>query len=201
MSRKALTDQKHEAIMAHIADPDNSPLPADQKEQLDRVISMSKLLDKYPTIKQAVAIHKSKYGEISHATAYRDVALARKVYNSMHEFDYDFYRSWLINDIIANIQRCSNKGKGKDSHQYSRVIAMEHANLLKVIGEKPEELEDPMRNEKHNFYIMVNVNNQNIKLDLEHLSKLDPNTLQELNKAIMGGNEIDDQGAAEIMNS
>ena len=199
MARKALTDQKHEDIMAHIHDPENSPLAPELKEQFDRVISVSKLLDKYPTIKQAVEIHKSKFKSISHATAYRDVDLARRVYNSMHTFDYDFWKSWLINDIVKNIQRCENKNG--DSHQHRRVIAMEHANLIKVIGEKPEELPDPTRNEKHNFYIMVNVNNQNIKLDLEQLSKLPNDTLQELNKAIMGGREIDDQGAAEIMNS
>jgi hypothetical protein len=199
MARKALTDQKHELIMAHILDPDNSPLPVEHQELLERVISMSKLLNRYPSPKQAIALHRTQYPHISETTAYRDIRLARKVYNTAHEFDYDFYRNWLIEDIISNIDRC--RSVGKESYQYKRVIAMEHANLLKAIGEKPEELPDPKRNEKHNFYIMVNVNNQNVKIDINNLHKLPEGTLGELNKLLAGGNEIDDQGAAEIMES
>lgn len=199
MSRKALTDQKHEKIMAHILDPENSPLPPELKEQLNRVVSVSKLLDQHTTIKNAVAIHMSKFKEISRATAYRDVALARRVYNSTHEFDYDYYRMWLINDIIENIERCRNKEK--ESYQYRRVIAMEHANLLKAIGEKPEELPDPKRQEKHNFFLMINVNGENVKIDFNNLHKLPEATIRELNRILMGGREIDDGGAAEIMES
>jgi hypothetical protein len=199
MARKALTDQKHELIMAHILDPDNSPLPVEHQEMLERVVSMSKLLDRYPSTKQAVALHKTKFPQISDTTAYRDIRLARKVYNSSHEFDYDFYKSWLIEDIISNIEKCRNTGK--ESYQYKRVIAMEHANLLKVIGEKPEDLPDPKRNEKHNFFLMFNVNGENVKFDLNNLGNLPLGTVQELNKILAGGNEIDDQGAAEIMES
>lgn len=197
MSRKALTDERYELIKAHILNPEESPLPDYLKEQLDRVISMSKVLDKNPTVKHAVALHKSKYPNLSDTTAYRDARLARKIYNSLHEFDFDFWQSWIINDIIKNIQRC----RDSDTHQDRRVIAMEHTNLLKVIGEKPEELPDPKRNEKHQFYILVQVNNQNIKLNLDQLNKLPEDTLRELNRALAGGHEIDEQGAAEIMNS
>lgn len=197
MSKKALTDERYETIKAHILDPENSPLPEHLQDQLERLISMAKVLDKNPTVKHAVAIHKSKYPDISDTTAYRDARLARKVYNSLHEFDFDFWQSWIINDIIRNIERCRNH----DSHQDRRIIAMEHANLLKAIGEKPEELPDPKRNEKHQFYILVQVNNQNIKLNLDQLNKLPEDTLRELNRALAGGNEIDEQGAAQIMES
>lgn len=197
MGRKALTDQKHEAIMAHILDPENSPLAPELKEQLDRVVSMSKLLDKYPTIKQAVEIHKSQHKSISNATAYRDVDLARRVYNSLHKFDYDFWKSWLINDIVKNIQRCENKGG--DSYQYRRVIAMEHANLLKAIGEKPEELPDPERNLKHNFYLVINLDGKQVKVNYDQLQDLPAEAVREVNKFLIGGREIDDQGVAEIL--
>ncbi|MCY1720169.1 hypothetical protein OU798_07435 [Prolixibacteraceae bacterium Z1-6] len=199
MARKALTDQKHELIMAHILDPEHSPLPAEHQKLLERVVSMSKLLDRYPSAKQAVALHKTKFPEISDTTAYRDARLARKVYNSMHEFDYDFWKSWIIEDIVKNIEKC--RDSGKDSYQYKRVIAMEHANLLKAIGEKPEDLPDPKRNEKHNFYLMVNVNNENVSIDFNQIKNLPKESLQELNRILFGGNEIDDQGAAEIMES
>jgi hypothetical protein len=197
MTRKALTDERYELIKAHIIDPDNSPLPDYLKDEMDRVISMAKVLDKNPTIKHAVSLHRSKYGDISETTAYRDARLARKIYNSLHEFDYDFWINWAINDIVETIKRCRNR----NTYQDDRVIAMEHANLLKAIGERPEEMPDPKRNEKHEFYILVNVNNQNIKIDMNNLRNLEEATLRELNRALAGGREIDEQGAVEIMNT
>ena len=197
MSRKAITDQKYELIKAHILDPENSPLPEHLQEQLDRIVSMAKVLDKNPVIKHAVALHRSKFPDLSETTAYRDARLARKIYNSLHEFNYDFWLSWIINDIIKNIDQCRNN----NSHQDRRIIAMEHANLLKAIGEKPDELPDPKRNEKHQFYILVQVNNQNIKFNLDQLHRLPEDTLRELNRALSGGREIDTRDAEQIMNS
>jgi len=197
MARKALTDQKYELIKAHIIDPENSPLSVEHQEILDRVVSMSKILDKNPTIKHAVALHKSKYPELSDTTAYRDARLARKLYNSFHEFDYDFWLPWIMNDIIENIKRC----RISDTFNDRRVIAQEHANLLKAIGERPEEIPDPNRNEKHQFYLMVNVNNTNVKIDITNLHKLPEDTLRELNRILIGGHEIDERGAVEIMES
>ena len=197
MSKKALTDHKYELIKAHILDPENSPLPDHLKIEMDRVISISKVLDKNPTIKHAVALHLSRFPNLSETTAYRDARLARKIYNSLHQFDFDFWQTWLINDIVATIKRCRNRNTVLDD----RVISQEHANLIKAIGERPVETDDPLRNEKHAFYIMVNVNNQNIKIDMNNLHKLPEGTLSEINKILIGGQEIDDQGAAEIMES
>jgi hypothetical protein len=123
--------------------------------------------------------------------------LAIKMFNTLHTFDYDFYQTWLINDIILNIQ---NARKG-NSHQDRRVIAMEHANLIKAIGERPEELPDPRRNEKHQFFFVINVGDEAVKVDLNNLKKLPAETLNEINKALFGGNEITDVKAEEIMNS
>ena len=197
MARKALTDHKYELIKAHILDPDNSPLPEEHQALLDRIVSMSKVLDKNPSVIQAVAIHMSKYREISKTTAYRDARIAKRLYNSLHEFNYDFWLSWIINDIVKNIETC----RKHDSYNDRRIIAQEHANLLKAIGQRPEELPDPERNEKHSFYIMVNINNQNLKIDVNNLHKLPEDTLRELNRALIASNTIDEQGAIQIMNT
>ncbi len=197
MARKALTDHKYELIKAHILDPENSPLPAEHQALLDRVVSMSKVLDKNPSVIQAVAIHRSKYRDIGKTTAYRDARIAKRLYNSLHEFDYDFWLTWIINDILKNIEQC----RKHDSYNDRRIIAQEHANLLKAIGSRPEELPDPERNEKHSFYIMVNINNQSLKIDVNNLHKLPEDTLRELNRALIASNEIDEQGAIQIMNT
>jgi hypothetical protein len=195
MSRTALEDTNYELIKAHVLDPDNSPLPEEKKEMLERVTSASKILDKNPVQKHAVALHQQKYPHISRAQAYEDLRLAVRLFNSLFTFDYDLWRNWLLNDIVKNIEKCRTAGTEKDR----RVIAMEHANLLKVIGPRPEELPDPKRTEKHQFYILIQNDNRQIKLDVNDLKDLPAAALQELNRAIYGGNEITEADAEEIM--
>jgi hypothetical protein len=197
MRNKALADQTYELIKGHILDPENSPLPDNLQEQFSRETSVAKVMDKNPTMKHAIAIHKSKYTHINTVTAYRDLHLARRLYNTWHTFDFDFWQTWLINSITENITRCRNN----PTVQNKRIIVMEHANLIKAIGEKPQELPDPDRNEKHSFYLLMQINNNTVKFDLNNLHKLPPETLQELNKALVAGSEIDDDQAGKIMNS
>lgn len=195
--RKALTDVKYEAIKAHILNPENSPLRDEHKELLDRIVSISKVLDKNPVIKHAVALHRKKFPELGKTQAYEDCRMAMKLYNSMHNFEYDFWLLWLLNDISENIRRC----REDDSPAAKKIIAMEHANLIKAIGDRPEEVPDPQRNEKHQFYFVINVNNESIKVDFNNIKKLPVETLNEINHALFGGQEITDVEAEEIMNS
>lgn len=197
MSRVALEDTRHELIKAHILDPDHSPLPEELRELLDRIISVSKVLDKNPIMRNAVAIHQVKYPAISKSTAYSDVRMAVRLFSTIHSFDYDFYQTWLINDIVTNIQKCRATGTEKDR----RIITMEHANLLKAIGEKPENLPNPLRNEKHQFYVLIQNNNQQIKVELNNLKDLPTAALQELNRMIYGGIEISEGDAEQLMNT
>jgi len=195
--KKALTDNKYELIKAHILNPDNSPLTEEHQEMLDRIISMSKVLDKNPLQRNAIAIHLAKYNNIGKTQAFQDLRFAMKLFNTFHTFDFDFYQTWLINDIISNIQQARNNNSPQDR----RVIAMEHANLIKAIGEKPEDLPDPERNEKHQFYIVMNVDNRTIKINLKNVGKLSPALFEEINKSLYGGEEITDVEAEKIMNS
>lgn len=195
--KKALTDNKYELIKAHILNPDNSPLTEEHQEMLDRIISMSKVLDKNPLQRNAIAIHLAKYNNIGKTQAFQDLRFAMKLFNTFHTFDFDFYQTWLINDIISNIQQARNNNSPQDR----RVIAMEHANLIKAIGEKPEDLPDPERNDKHQFYIVMNVDNRTIKINLKNVGKLSPALFEEINKSLYGGEEITDVEAEKIMNS
>jgi hypothetical protein len=161
---------------------------------LDRVISASKVLDKNPVQKHAIGLHQQKYPNISRAQAYEDLRMAVRLFNTLHTFDYDLWRTWLLNDIVENIRKCRNGESDKDR----RVIAMEHANLIKIIGEKPDELPDPKRNEKHQFYILIQNDNRQVKIDINNLKDLPEAALRELNRAIYGGNEITETDAEEI---
>lgn len=197
MSRTALEDVKYEEIKLHILDPENSQLSPEKQEMLERIISASKVLDKNPIQKQAVAIHQQKYPDISRRQAYEDLRFAVKLFNTLHTFDYDFWHTWIINDIVQNIITC--RAKNDDKHR--KIIAAEHANLIKILGEKPTELVDPKRNEKHQFYILIQNDNRQMKIDLEQLKDLPVEALQELNRAIYSGNEITDTEAEEIMST
>jgi len=195
MSRTALEDTNYELIKAHVLDPDSSPLSPEKKEMLERIVSASKILDKNPIQKQAVAIHQQKYPHISRAQAYEDLRFAVRLFNTLHTFDYDLWRNWILSDIVKNIEKCRNAESEKDR----RVIAMEHANLIKILGEKPTELPDPKRNEKHQFYILIQNDNRQVKIDINNLKDLPESALRELNRAIYGGNEITEADAEEIL--
>jgi len=195
MPRTALEDTNYELIKAHVLDPENSPLSPEKQEMLDRMTSASKILDKNPVQKHAVALHMQKYPHISRAQAYEDLRLSVRLFNSLFTFDYDLWRNWILNDIVKNIEKCRNGETEKDR----RVIAMEHANLIKIIGEKPTELPDPKRHEKHQYYILIQQDNRQIKVDLNSLKDLPEAALRELNRAIYGGNEITETDAEKIM--
>jgi hypothetical protein len=197
MSIKALEDEDYELIKSHLVDPENSPLSPQKQEMLDRWISASKVLDKNPIQKNAIAIHHAKYSHISRSQAYQDVRMGEKIYNSCQTFNYEFWHNWLLQSITKNIQR---NEAANDRHS-SKIIAMEHANLIKAIGPRPQEEVDPLRNEKHEFYILAPNTDRNIKIDVNQLQDLPISNLQDLTRAICGGEEITDTKAEEIMNT
>ncbi len=197
MSFIPLVSQPAEIIKAHILNPENSPLPEQYREMLNRAVSMCKLLDKHPVAKNVIKFHRTLYPDITAAAAYRDLQLARQMFNNYQDFDFDFWLNWTIGDITANIIRCRETGLSSDR----KIIAMEHANLSRILGKRPDVPVDPLRNAKHEFYIMVNLDGKSAKLDINSLHKLPRNTVEELNRVLFSGNEIDEQGAVEIMNS
>lgn len=196
MGRHALEDTKYELIKAHVLDPEHSPLPPDQQALLDRVMSMARLLDKQPIQRNAVAIHMQKYRGLKRTQAYEDCRLAVKLFNSIHTFDYDFWHQWLINDIIRNIERCKNL---KDDPKAFRVIAEEHANLIKALGEKPQKEIDPKLIEQHTFVLTVNLNGVPTNIDLLKFLTLPENLRKKVTDAIIP--ELDIQDAEVILNS
>lgn len=197
MSRTAIEETNWEMIKAHAIDPDNSPLSTEKQEILNRVVSASKVLAKNPNQNHAVSIHRCKHPDLSYSQACADIRLATKLFNTMHTFDYDFWRSWLLDSIMENINWCRARG----TEASKKIISMEHANLLRLVGNEPEEQPDPQRNEKHQFYILIQNDNREIKIDVEKLKDLPTATLREINRAIYGGNEITEADAEELMNT
>ena len=186
MSTFALEEANYKLIKGYILDPGSSPLSARQKYLLDRVISLAKILDKNPIQKAAISLHRAKYPDIDSKTAYNDMRLTVRLFKTFHTFNYDFWRIWLINNIVANITRCKNDG----SLAARKNIALEHQNLLKAIGKRPTTPEDPKRLEKQSFYILIQNTKNTIKLDVENLHKLPEATIREINRIVFTRNEI-----------
>ena len=194
MSTFALEEANYELIKGYILDPGSSPLSARQKYLLDRVISMAKILDKNPLKKAAISLHRAKYPDIDMKTAYNDMHLSVRLFKTFHTFNYDFWRTWIINSIVANITKCNND----NSLAARKTIALEHRNLLKAIGKPLTDLEDPKRMEKQSFYILIQNTKNTIKLDVENLHKLPEATIREINRVVFTRNEITEDDEEKI---
>lgn len=191
MAKLKLEDQRYEAIMAHILNPEQSPLAPDLQIQLDRVLQAARLLDRHPNPSQIVAKIQAKYN-IGRNTAYQDIRMARELFKMNNEFDYDFWKAWQIKDLLELIRECRSKGKHKE-------WVNAHKVLKAVIGESPIQEEDPRRLEKNNIFIQLNNNETVVNIPLDVINKLSKQQLHELSEVVY--QPIDEGEAEDIMNS
>jgi hypothetical protein len=194
MPKKSVSDQNFEVIKSYCLNPaaELSPLPKEQREILDRWISAARTLDKYPVIKKAVAIHRIKYPKITQYIAYEDMSNARRLFNSLHTFDYDWWHTWLLNDITRQIEASSEAGD-------LRSWAEGHRNLIKAIGERPEVPLDPKLTQKHVFIIPIQVKNKIINVNYDNFVKIPAHVRRKLSEDLE--NEITDVEVEEMLNT
>lgn len=185
MSKKALEDQNFELIKAHVLDPDNSPLPVEQQVLMDRWVSASKILDKNPVQKNAVALLRAKFPGLSRAQAHVDVKNAMRLFNSIHTFDYDFWHQWLLNDIAEHIMACKAVGDRKN-------WAIAHKNLINAIGERQETEMDPRLIEQQKVIIPIQINNTTYDINFEQLLKIPMENRKTITDALFSEISIED---------
>jgi hypothetical protein len=186
-----VAQQRYEVILAHILDPDNSPLPEEYREKFNRIKSAAILLDDYHpanVIPRLVA----KYG-ITRNTAREDIKLAQELFKSKHHFDFDFWQQWQIKDLVDTIRTCKLKGKEKERIAAQKV-------LKEIIGPKPESAEDPKRMEKNVFYIQLNNNQTTVNVPIEKLKGL---TQEEVRTVVasLTAPEMEDAQIIEMLNT
>jgi len=190
-TKKALAEQSHEVILAHILDPENSPLPEELKVKFNRVISASKLLDDFHP-SSVIPRLQAKYN-ITRNCAREDIRLAQDLFKSQHQFDFDFWQQWQIKDLVETIHRCKQNGKEKERIQAHKV-------LRDVIGEKQVSPEDPKRMEKNIFYVQLNNNGTTVNIDFDKLKNLSPDEIRTVVQALTTP-VTTDENIIEILNT
>ena len=181
-----------EIIKSYLANSDSVELSEEHRNMLDRVFSLQRILQRYPQMRTAIAIHRSKFPEINKTTAYNDHLMARKLENTYHTFDYEFYNNWLINDTLDAIQAARSKG---DIKNWIAGLAV----LKKVIGERPVQETDPKLIEKHTFLIQINNMKEGVRIDIDQLDKIPMAVRKDIADAVW--EEIDEEQAGKMMNS
>ena len=140
-------------------------------------------------------LHMAKYTEISRSQAYDDCQTAMRLFNTMYSFDYNFWHTWLLNDITRNIKRCKKNGEP----QALRVIALEHLNLIRALGEKPTKEINPKLVQEHTFLIPIQINNVTYNFDLQKFLDLPEGLRKKVTDALV--TDINEEKAEEIMKS
>lgn len=190
-TKKELAQQNHTTILAHILDPENSPLPMELQEQFNRIKSAALMLDNFHPM-SCVQRMMAKYN-ISRTTARRDIDMAQSLFKSNHTFDFDFWQQWQIKDLVDSIRKCKIRGDEKN-----RIAA--HKALKLIIGEKVATDEDPRRMEKNIFYIQLNNNGTILNMDLNAIKGLSKDEVKTVVEALSAPEKTDEE-VVDILNT
>ncbi len=186
-----LIEQHYTAIQSYILDPENNPLPEKLRPQMNRVLTAAKLLDNYPVEGHIIRLMQAKYS-VTATTVRKDIQLAKTLFKTNHTFDWDFWQAWQLKDQMELIREAKLRGDLKAWNNAKKV-------LRKIIGDKPEAVEDPRRMERNVFNIQVNYNGQTMVIDFDKLRSLDPKLRVEVLQCLY--EPVDDAQAEEIMDS
>lgn len=192
--KKALRvdEERFETIRNHLLDPQQFPLQTrEEEQQLRRVQQAAMLMQDYPNEAHVITLMLQSH-RVSRTQIRRDIALAKELFKTDFEFDWDFWRAWQIKDQLELIREAKLKGDLREWNNAKKL-------LNELIGSKPEGGEDPRRMERNVFNIqIINADGRSIRIPLDklRLSGEDMATLLEsMNPTI---NEAE---AEEVMNS
>lgn len=168
----ALAELPYDVIQAHILAPDDNPLPEKLESQFRRVVKIAQLLDDYPDESQLVKMMRVQ-DRTSIGQLRRDIVLAKQLFKSRHEFDWDFWFAWQIRDQLQLIARAKERNDLKAWNAAKKT-------LHEIIGDKPEAIEDPRRMERNVFNIQINYNGKTASVDLAKLRNLPPEVMEQI---------------------
>jgi hypothetical protein len=181
MPKPALRDIAHQRILEHLLAPENSLLAPQYQEILERWKKADDLLDKYPNLKDAIKLYKTKYPLLSDSQVYNDFQNAKRLFNNYKPVDKEWLRRWIVNDIFKLIESAKKWGpKGFKAWNTA------HANLIKASGLDQKIIDelDPEILQQHNFYTVIYINGKPVKADFSVFQSLPEATRKQLADAI-----------------
>ena len=187
-----IDEERFETIRNHLLDPQQFPLQTrEEEQQLRRVQQAAMLMQDYPNEAHVITLMLQSH-RVSRTQIRRDIALAKELFKTDFEFDWDFWRAWQIKDQLELIREAKLKGDLREWNNAKKL-------LNELIGSKPEGGEDPRRMEHNVFNVqIINADGRSIRIPLDKLrfSGEDMATLLEsMNPA------ISEAEAEEVMNS
>ena len=187
-----IDEERFETIRNHLLDPQQFPLQTrEEEQQLRRVQQAAMLMQDYPNEAHVITLMLQSH-RVSRTQIRRDIALAKELFKTDFEFDWDFWRAWQIKDQLELIREAKLKGDLREWNNAKKL-------LNELIGSKPEGGEDPRRMERNVFNVqIINADGRSIRIPLDKLrfSGEDMATLLEsMNPA------ISEAEAEEVMNS
>lgn len=190
--RPRLDEERFETIRNHILDPEHFPLRTrEEEQQLTRVQQAAMLMQEYPNEAHVITLMLQSH-RVSRTQIRRDIALAKELFKTDFQFDWEFWRNWQIKDQLELIREAKMRGDLREWNNAKKL-------LFDIIGQKPEGGEDPRRMERNTFNIqIINADGRTMQIPLDSLrmSAQDVATLIESMDA-----PITDAQATEIMNS
>ena len=196
MSKKSVLETTYDKIVAHCLEPDKNPLSSEHQRIFDRWNTADDLLRRYPRDKQALMMLRKKFPGLSRTQAYDDLRQAKKLFNYTNAVDKEFIRRWVIQDCLTMIDIAKSMGpRGFKAWNTARFQLIRAAQL----EESDKLVPNPEIFEQHQYFTVIQIGGQAIKIDLDEFNKLPLSTRNELSNLIYA--PITDGQAEIILNS
>jgi hypothetical protein len=196
MSKISVLETTYDKIVAHCLEPDKNSLTLEQQRIFERWNAADDLLRRYPKEKQAMTMLRKKFPGLSRTQAYDDLRHAKKLFNYTNPVDKEFIRRWVIQDCLTMIDIARSMGpRGFKAWNTARFQLIRAARL-----EESENLvPNPEIFEQHQYFTVIQIGGQSVKIDLDDFNKLPLSTRKELSDLIHA--PITEDQAVKILNS
>ena len=191
MAGVTLSTLNADLLRAHILDPEHNPLSPQVQERFDRIVTISQYLDEYPSDTHIVKIVKLKY-KMSESMIRADVKLARELFKSRFDYDWDFLRAWEIKDQLELVRKARESGDIKAWNDAKKV-------LHTLIGERPEGVGNGKRAESTVINISISKNGKEVVIPLDSIRDLPESELDSIFDSADG--EISIEEAEKILDT
>jgi hypothetical protein len=193
MLEKLKHGTSYDRIYGHYIYPDYIELTEKEIELRDRwAFAWTALLNNRLT-GTAVNMLKEEY-EISESQAYKDIKNARKLFGNVNETTKQAERNFLSELALKTYHEAALEGNFAQMNK-----AITNLIKLKQLDQEEPDSYDEENMKSNNYYMVLNLNNQNIKIDFNELDNLDQKEKQNLAKLLEC--DIDEVEATRILKS